>query len=154
VRIYLVLPVAVVACCVPAVAADPDRFVERTPLPKHPPDHTPERAGLICPVARYAVPGVSRYEAGGYVGGGALFRGGGRGPCDGTFGWDYVGFGWRPGRVFLGWLNDRPGQSALARKYATDGPRVPDVIAAQPVRRAVKEAKAEKHEAHGAHDGD
>ena len=50
------------------------------------------------------------------------------------------------GRFFLGWFNDSPKQGAPALpRYNSDGPRVTDVFALQPYKKAVREAKAEKH---------
>jgi len=94
------------------------------------------RAGNPQEVSRFA---ASRYReafTGGQVGGGCLFR---KGECagepQGTWGWDYVGLGRRPGRIFLGWCGDRKHQEPAA-KYATDGPRVKDVFAPIPQSKA------------------
>src|SRR3954447_19632443 len=98
-------------------------------------DHPQVRAGNAQCVAWYAVPGVSPMETGGYVGGGCLFRRGPRGPEDGTWGWDYVGKGNHPGRIFLGWCGcgrEKPGGT-----YKTDGPPVPDVFSVKPIKRAL-----------------
>jgi hypothetical protein len=104
--------------------------------------HTPARAGHPQHIAWYAVPGLSPKETGGYVGGGCLFRGTVRGPADGTWGWDYVGKGKHPGRIFLSWCGcarqPRPGP------YKTDGPEVPDVFAVKPIKRALE--KSREHE--------
>lgn len=126
-----------------ASAEERERFAERTTPFLIPARHTAEGTGTA--IGKHAVGGISRYESGGYVGGGKLVRGEGRGVTDGVFGWDYTGFGRRPGRVFLGWLNDSPKQGTFLPKYNTDGPRVTDVVALQPFKKAVREAKAEKH---------
>lgn len=133
-----------------ASAQDGTRFVERAPLPKLPPEHTTERAGNAGAVAPWAIPGVTRFEAGGYVGGGSL-RGNnvfarGRAattgaPEVGTFGWDFVGFKLRPGRVFLAPSADPSGGASIARGYRAEGPHVPDVISLRPYRRAILEKK-------------
>lgn len=134
-----------------ASAQDGERFAERTP-PRPPVAHTQAQSGYSGSVAWWAVPGVSRYEAGGYVGGArvghnnALAKGVGAatGPLqDGTFGWDFVGFHVRPGRVFLRPSADPSRGREISRLYRTDGPKVPDPIAAQPFNKAVREAKEE-----------
>lgn len=126
---------------------------EREPFPARttafliPAQHTHEATRTVNPVGKHAVPGIERHETGGYVGGGKLVHGEGRGPTDGTFGWDYVGLGRRPGRVFLGWFNNdsTKRQGTFLPKYNSDGPRVTDVVALQPWKKAIREAKAEKH---------
>jgi hypothetical protein len=150
------LGVVVAVGLVVSAASAQERFVERAPPPKHPPADTMARAGYPQAVARWAIPGVTRTEAGGYVGGGSL-RGNrilARGPfaaagprLDGTFGWDFAGFQVRPGRVFLAPSADPAAGAVVARNYRTDGPHVPDVINLRPVRRAV----LEKREAVGEH---
>ena len=132
-----------------AVAQEPQRFVERTPPPTFPPQHTPERAGNPTAVSRFAVPSPGRFTGVGYVGGGQLH---GNHPLDrgygvvsgattaGVFGSDFIGFRLRPGRVFLGESADPSRGPALARGYRTDATRVPDVIAPRPIRNAVIEA--------------
>jgi hypothetical protein len=100
--------------------------------------HTFERAGNPQSVAPWAIWGRTSHEGGGYVGGGrlALFprKPDGRQPeTDGTWGWDFVGFGRRPGRVFLDWWHERP-QQPLPGKYNTDGPYPEDVVAKKPVK--------------------
>lgn len=146
-----------------ASGQDGERFVERTP-PRHiPPHNTQQRAGYPYHLAPWAVPGVSRYEAGGYVGGerlthnSALTKGHGvvTGPTrDGTFGWDFAGFHIRPGRVFLRSSDDPSRGRNYARGYRTDGPRVPDPLALRPLRKALLEAQEEReHEEHGEEGG-
>jgi hypothetical protein len=99
-------------------------------------DHTHERAGYPQCVAWYAIPGRTAKDTVGYVGGGCLpiFRGEGRCPSDGIFGWDYVGCGWYPGRVFLSWCHCA--KTPLPGPYKTDGPHVPDVFSVHPLRHA------------------
>lgn len=141
-----------------SAAQDGERFVERTPLPHRPIENTQQRAGNPAAVARWAVPGVSPHETGGYVGGqrlshnSALSKGYGAatGPTQtGTFGWDFAGFAMRPGRVFLRESADPSRGKSIARAYRTDGPRVPDPVAARPLRRALLEAQEDREEASG-----
>ena len=153
-----------------AAAADHDkpegtRFVERTPYPKHPypnPD-TMQRAGYPQEISKWAIPGISKHETGGYIGGATvchnhpLARGVGAatGPLEtGTFGWDFAGFRMRPGRVFLAATPSGANRSDIVRNYLSEGPHVPDVFALRPFRKAVlakKEAKhpSEEHAGHG-----
>lgn len=127
-------------------AEEKEPFPARTTPWLFPAQHTHERTHTVNPVGNHAVPGKSQYESGGYIGGGKLVHGEGRGVQDGTFGWDYTGLGRRPGRIFLGWFNDSPKQGKpVLPRYNSDGPRVTDVFALQPYKKAVREAKAEKH---------
>ena len=133
----------------PASATDKDRDTEklasRTTAFVTPTLHTHERAGTTNPISRWAVAGLSSHESGGYIGGGKLVHGEGRGVADGTFGTDYTFFGRRPGRIFLGWYNDSTKhQSPILPRYAAEGPRVTDVFALQPIKKAVREAKHER----------
>jgi hypothetical protein len=101
-------------------------------------DHTFARAGQSNVVAPWARPTRTPKEAPGYVGGGRPFpawSGEGRGPLDGTFGYDFVGYGLYPGRVFLGWYGPEAGPPG--GPYRTDGPRVFDIFSVHPVRRAL-----------------
>lgn len=110
-----------------------------------PAPHTHERAGTVKPYSRLATGSISSHESGGYVGGGRLVGGEGRGVADGTFGTDYTFFGRRPGRIFLGWYNDsNKYQSPILPRYNAEGRRVTDVLALQPFKKAVREAKHEK----------
>ena len=102
-------------------------------------DHTFERAGMPRSVSRLAIPSIEKHEGYGYVGGGKLVRGDARGPSDGTFGFDYQGFGWRPGRVFLGWAHDR--KQPTSGPYRTDTHHVPDIVSFHPVRKVLDEKK-------------
>lgn len=150
--------ITLAACCVLAstvVAQDNTRFVERTPLPHVPPQHTMQRAGNPAAVAWYAMPSVSKFDTGGYVGGGKLLGnnifskgpGAATGPLtSGTFGSDFAGFKLRPGRVFLAMSPDPSRGPAVANGYRTDGPPVPDVFALRPFRKAVLEKKEDTTE--------
>jgi hypothetical protein len=100
-------------------------------------DHTQQRAGYSTCTAWWAVPSYSCKECGGLIGGGCLRRGTGAGPYDGTWGWDYVGCGWRPEHFFLGWCADCARQPKPG-PYKVDGPHVPDVFSFKPVKRAVE----------------
>lgn len=114
----------------PPALADDERFVERAKLPHITKEHTAERAGTDA-AARRVQPSVPKHTVLGYVNGT-------------TFGSDYVGLWKKPGRVFPGFWPSRA--KSFSDKYATDGPiHVPDPIAAQPWRKAVKEAKEERH---------
>ena len=127
-----------------------DRFVERTPLPRKPVEHTMQRAGNPRTIAPWAVPSVTRYEAGGYIGGGSV-RGNSilaEGPAsatgpisEGVFGTDFTGFQMRMGRVFLAPSANPAAGPSIARNYRTDGPHVPDVFAIRPFRKAILEKK-------------
>jgi hypothetical protein len=154
--IYLLVVTACATSAEPLIAEDKKRFVERLPYPFIPDQHSHQSAGTCVSVHKWAIPGIGKHEAGGYVGGSGLIRGTAPGTVaghfDGTFGWDYVGFGKRPGRVFLGFLYDRPHQTLFYPKYYADR-KIKDVIAAQPFKRAVREAKIEKHEAGEGHHG-
>ena len=101
-------------------------------------DHTFARAGQSNVVAPWARPTRTPKEVPGYVGGGRPFPawgGEGRGPLDGTFGYDFVGYGFYPNRVFLGWYGPEAGPTG--GPYRTDGPRVFDIFSVRPVRRAL-----------------
>ena len=135
---------------VASIASAQDRFVERAPVPRKPQDHTMQRAGQPRNIAPWAVPSVTRFEAGGYIGGGSLHGNAilakgttaATGPLsDGTFGTDFAGFRLRMGRVFLAPSADPSAGPSLARSYRTDGPHVPDVFAIRPFRKAVLEKK-------------
>ena len=142
--------ISLVAGATVAAANDPERenrYAERAPLPKRPGDHTPERAGTVDVVSARAKPTLTSHYTTGYVGGGGLARSNPRSTgcvTDGTFGWDYTLFSRRPGRIFLGFLGNKPHQPTFQPKYNTDGPEVEDVVAKQPFKKAVKEAIAEK----------
>ena len=103
-------------------------------------DHTFARSGQSASMSRMARPSLSSREAPGYVGGGRLIHGDARGPADGTFAYDYVGHGWHPGRVFLGWYNSP--DAPRSGPYRTDGPRVFDVFSVRPVRKALNKEPA------------
>jgi hypothetical protein len=143
-----------IALLLPGVAEAQQRFVERTPLPRHPAAHTTERAGYPTKVSRFAVPSVTAKDVGGSVGGGRLFgnrifvkdAGAVTGSVfDGTYGTDYAGLHVRPGRVFLAPSYDPSVGPTVARSYRTDGHYPPDVIALRPFRKAVIEAKEHGH---------
>ncbi len=131
-------------------ALSQDRFVERTPLPRKPLEHTMPRAGDSRRIAPWAVPSVTRFEAGGFIGGGSV-RGNtilAKGPItatgpltEGTFGTDFAGFHLRMGRVFLAPSADPADGPSIARTYRTEGPHVPDVFAIRPFRKAILEKK-------------
>ena len=113
-----------------------------------------QRAGNPRNVAPWAVPSVTRFDAGGYIGGGSL-RGNSKvaaGPMtEGTFGTDFAGFRMRKGRVFLAPSADPSAGVSIARTYRTDGPHVPDVFAIRPFRKAILEKKEDIAERSGDH---
>lgn len=122
---------------IPAAAAD-ERHAERLGDHKHPYRHTAEASGTDkCP--RHAKPSVTSKNIFGYVNGS-------------TFGMDYLGCGHFPQRVFPGFISCRLRSNSHSDKYATDS-RFPikDLIAAAPFRKAIKAAKAEKHEGENGH---
>lgn len=124
--------IAAIATLSASVAQAADPIPSRLGTNKVPYLHTHERAGTASS-ARVTIPGMTRYDGLGYVNGA-------------TFGTDFTGFGWRPGRVFPGLWSDRT--KSFSNKYATDNHvHVPDVVALQPFRKAVRETRAEK--AHG-----
>lgn len=126
-------------------AEDKEPFAARMSSFLFPAPHTHERAGTDKPYSHLAAAGKSSHESGGYIGGGKLVRGEGRGVTDGVFGWDYTFFNRRPGRVFLGWHNDSTKhQTPILPRYAAEGPRVTDVFALQPFKKAVREATHER----------
>ncbi|HEX4612179.1 MAG TPA: hypothetical protein VH092_28555 [Urbifossiella sp.] len=145
------LPAACLALASCRSANDGVPFVERTPLPRVAPPNTLARAGNPDTVASWAIPSVTKYETGGYVGGGSLLannrplaRGVGTtagAPGDGTFGLDYAGPRLRPGRVFLAPSPDPADAPAIADNYKTDGAHIPDVFNIRPVRKAVLEKR-------------
>jgi hypothetical protein len=107
-----------------------------------------ERAGFPQEVKPHAMPANSPHSTGGYVGGGRLAfpkKQDGRQAYEGTWGWDYVGFGRRPGRVFLDFWHGRKHEPAVGT-YETDGPEVPDPIAARPIQKFLSGEKREKKE--------
>jgi len=105
-----------------------------------PEDHTMERAGNPLELSPFAKPGIEKHEGPGLIGGSRLFHGDGPVAYDGTFGWDYQGLGWRPGRVFLAWSHDRKHQPKMG-PYKTDTHKLPDPVTLHPLRKVL-----EKHE--------
>ena len=142
--------------CTLALAANAfgqeSRFAERAPEPRRPIEHTMERAGNPDSISRFARPSVDRNTAGGYIGGTRLFgnrifaRGAAAsvGPIEnGIYGTDYTGVRGLAGRVFLRESADPSRGADVARNYRTEGPHVPDVIAALPLRKARMEKNAD-----------
>lgn len=97
-------------------------------------DHTFARSGNANQVASWSKPSRTVKESPGFVGGGSLGGDRTRGPNEGVFGFDYVGHGWKPGRVFLGWSSSG---GKAGGPYKTDGPRVFDIFSIRPVRKAL-----------------
>ncbi|MFM8271641.1 MAG: hypothetical protein ACKODX_04820 [Gemmata sp.] len=135
------------------------RIVERTPCPRIPLEHSMARAGYPLAVSPHAVPSLTRFDNAGYIGGGSLkgndllARGPGSatGPvCDGTFGTDFTGFRQHLGRVFLAPSVDPSRGPSFQKLYNADGPRVVDVLALRPLRKAVLEKREDsEHRRHG-----
>lgn len=113
-----------------AVATD---FTHRHPQAPNRPN-TDERAGYSYKLSPFAKlpPRYDHHYTGGQVGGGRLRlfsknREGRDLTTDGTWGYDYVLFGRRPGRVFLDWWHDNPRQPEMGT-YDPDGIFVPDPV--------------------------
>jgi hypothetical protein len=135
--------------CIPGVHPDngPDRgrgVVAR----KHPYrecEHTLARAGYPTCISPHAEPSYDENYNGYYVGGGVGFNHGcpPRWPQEGTFGWDYDGYGVRSHRVMMGWSRGRLFQSGYGN-YETETPvEVPNVFAENPLEHF--------HKGHGEH---
>lgn len=156
------------ALSAPTVRADDrpllQRIAERTPAPLRPVEHSAARAGYPLNVKPHAIPSVTRFDHGGYIGGASLHNnsliasgpGSALGPThNGTYGIDFGGFRAHLGRVFLAPSNDPSRGHSLASGYNADGPRVLDVLALRPLRKAVlekREAVEEfKHGKEGGH---
>lgn len=122
----LIVAAVCAALVTPSLAQE--RFVERAPLPLVPQPHTMTRAGNSSSVAWWATPGVGKRDRGGSV--------------FGTFGTDYaLKF---PRLVFRPEPADPSRGLPLASGYRTDGPHVPDIFAARPLRKAIIEKKDAK----------
>ncbi|MFL5245528.1 MAG: hypothetical protein ACJ8FY_25820 [Gemmataceae bacterium] len=92
---------------------------------------TQSRPGRCPSVAPYARPSDTGRYCGYYVGGGSAWRGEPRYPSEGTWGWDYCGFGILPKRIALQWSHGRRYQGGTGA-YKTDGPPVPNILALPP----------------------
>lgn len=133
-----------------------ERLVSRTPRPLWPAPHTMERAGYPQQLARCTAPSVTRYDQAGYIGGARLFQNNSllaRGPGavtgptqDGTFGTDFAGFRGHMGRVFLAPSNDPSRGYPISWNYRAEGPRVTDVFAQRPLRKAILEKREDIEE--------
>jgi hypothetical protein len=146
---------AALVCAAPTFAFAQQRFVERTPGRHIPLVHTMERAGYSTAVKPHAIPSQLPQITGGYVGGAKLFHGNrplAKGAysapgaiVDGTYATDYAGITIRPGRVFLAPSYDPSIGPTIAQSYRAEGPVVPDVFSLRPLRKAVLEAREDKH---------
>jgi hypothetical protein len=154
-RYLLLLPLLALPAIPVAAGEHPrlERFVQRTPMPARPVEQTMATAGYPQQVSKHAIPSITRFDGPGYIGGSELCHpfargeGAATGPTQtGTYGTDFIGFRQRPGRVFLAGADDPTLGYPFARKYRTDGPRITDVFALRPVRKAVLEAKEDKEE--------
>jgi hypothetical protein len=137
-----------------------DRFVQRTPRPCWPAANTMQRAGYPQQISKCAAPSLSCRDYGGYVGGAKpclnprnlMARGpmSGNGPqYYGTYGTDYGGLRGHLARVFLAPSEDPSRGYPIAWNYRAEGPRVTDVFAARPLRKAILEQHEEKEHRHG-----
>lgn len=114
--------------------------------------HTMHRAGHPHCIAPWATWGRSPKATGGQVGGGTLCRGGPPAAGDGTWGYDYVGHGYWPSRIFSNWYADGVRQRPMGPYKIDGGPHVPDVFAIKPIKRAVERHRAEPAESHAESD--
>jgi hypothetical protein len=125
--------------CIPGVYPDNRPDPGRGPVArKHPyreSDHTMARAGFPLCISPLAEPSYDEKYNGYYVGGGVAFNHGcpPRWPKEGTFGWDYDGYGLCSHRVILGWSRGRLYQGGYGA-YETETPfEVPNVFARNPL---------------------
>ena len=136
------------------------RCAMRTPRPIKPAVHDMARAGYPQELTKYTLPSLTRFDHGGYVGGARLFHNNdlcARGPCSGsgptdsgTFGTDFGGFRGHLGRVFLAPSSDPSRGYPISWNYRAEGPRVTDVIAKRPIRKAILEKNEDaEHRKHG-----
>lgn len=132
-----------------------ERFAMRAPQPRVPAEHSAARAGFPLCVKPHAVPSVTRFDYAGYVGGASLRNnhlaargpGSATGPIyDGTFATDFGGFRAHLGRVFLASSCDPARGSSIHARYRADGPRIVDVFALRPIRKAVLEQREDAEE--------
>jgi len=93
--------------------------------------HSHSRTGNSQSVAWYARPSDTGRCIGYYVGGGAPCHGEPRLLNEGTWGWDYKGFGYLPKWIALQWWHGRRYQGGTGA-YKTDGPPIPNVLAFPP----------------------
>lgn len=125
------IAIPLLALGLPVVAAEPHRFVERTPPVTHPVAHTHDRAGTGVGLSPWAVPAVRSHSAAGYV--------------NGTFATDFVGFRRRPGLVFRGPSADPTRGPSLDHLYRTTAAPVPDLLALHPLRNAILGSREAAH---------
>src|SRR5262249_2432046 len=106
----------------PSAVAGDEPFAARVGPPRCR-EHTHERAGTDRG-AQHATPSVADKEAGGSVGGNRLrAAAAGCSPYTGVFGWDYVGHGRLPNRIFLAFGPDKAHQQPFQPKYDTEPKR-------------------------------
>jgi hypothetical protein len=120
----LLAPMAALLVATAAYAGDTSTPI---PLGSDGCNHTFVRAGYPDEISRCAQATDTCAYDGYYVGGGHLLRGGGPGPLDGVWGWDYFGPCWLPHRIVLRWCDGGHGQGGIG-SYKTDGPRVPNPL--------------------------
>jgi hypothetical protein len=90
------------------------------------------RAGDPFGVRRFATPADTGCYTGYYVGGGVPVRGEPRQLNEGTWGWDYAGFGILPHRVWLQWTHGARYQGGTG-SYKSDGRPIPNVFSHPPL---------------------
>jgi hypothetical protein len=106
----------------PSAVAGDEPFAARVGPPRCR-EHTHDRAGTTG-TARFATPGVSCKETGGSVGGNRVrAAAAGGSESAGVFGWDYVGHGRAPNRIFLVFGPDKAHQQPFQPKYNTEPKR-------------------------------
>ena len=107
----------------PLAAAPPEDAI---PLGSDGCNHTFARAGYPDHISPCAAPSNTPAYAGYYVGGGCPCAGGGPGPLEGTWGWDYFCHRLFHPCVALNWCDCR--YQGGTGSYATDRCHVPDVL--------------------------
>ncbi len=136
-RTWMALGLAA-ALAAPLAAAPPEQAI---PLGSDGCNHTFARAGYADHVACWAAPSNTPAYAGYYVGGGCLCSGGGPGPLEGTWGWDYFTHRLFHPCVALNWCECR--YQGGTGSYRTDGCPVPNVFSCK------FKPRPEGHEDHG-----
>ncbi len=89
---------------------------------EEPPVDDEHRSGHASSIAPWARLSGSRHYSGGFLGGGAAWRGETRSEIQGTWGWDFHGLIGSK-KIWLGWRNGRRDQGGQGA-YKTDGPRI------------------------------
>jgi hypothetical protein len=149
-----------------------DCFVQRAPQPKRPVENSMARAGNPQSVRSCGAPSITCRDYGGYVGGARVCGnnvcsygpGSATGPIrDGVFATDYAGLRCNLGRLFLAASADPSCGKPIFLGYQAEGPRVTDIFAIRPLRKACLEKREDMEKrahcaehgegAHGAENG-